>query len=289
MVGPQAQQRQVTLHSQCPAGVVVRADRTRLKQVLLNLLSNAVKYNRPGGQVRLGVVQAQPGRLRIEVEDNGVGIPASRLEELFQPFSRLGAENSGVEGTGIGLTITRRLVELMNGSVGVRSEEGVGSLFWIELPQGTPGLSSGGTEVPVAAAALAPPSGGPSQTVVYIEDNPANTRLVAQILGRLPQVQLLTAATPQAGIELIMARKPQLILLDINLPQMNGYQVLDVVRGGLGLHDVPVVAISANAMPRDIERGRAAGFADYLVKPLDVAAFLATVERLLKTGREGAA
>jgi len=261
-------------------GIAVRADRTRLRQVLLNLLSNAIKYNREGGSVKIEVQSGGTGRLRILVKDSGPGIPAARMAELFQPFSRLSAEHSAIEGTGIGLTITRRLVEMMGGTVNAESEVAVGSIFWIELPL---------EELPEALHGSATAdSATPSQrseaaqhTVLYIEDNPSNLRLVTQILGRRQHVHLLTAHTPELGIELALAHHPGLILLDINLPGMNGYQVLEVFKNDARLQAIPVVAITANAMPRDIERGLAAGFADYLTKPLEVARFYKVVDACL--------
>ena len=222
-------------------------------------------------------------RLRIRVTDSGPGIPAERLAELFQPFNRLDAEHSSIEGTGIGLTITRRIVETMGGTVDVESAVGVGSTFWIELPlESTPG------DVPcrgrLAAAERAEPvrrMDTTRHTVLYIEDNPANIKLVAQILGRRPHIHLLTAHTPELGIELALAHRPDLILLDINLLGMDGYQVLEVFKAEANLKAIPKVAITANAMPRDIERGKAAGFSEYLTKPLDVGQFHAALDRLL--------
>ncbi|MHB0917820.1 MAG: ATP-binding protein, partial [Thiobacillus sp.] len=281
LVGPLADQRDIQLSHKGLKGKAVRADRTRLKQALLNLLSNAIKYNRDGGSVRIEVQLEGADRLRIRVSDSGLGIPAGRLKELFQPFSRLDAENSDIEGTGIGLTITQRLVEMMGGAVGVESEAGAGSTFWIELPlesvadvaQDRPGLVDDGA-APIRLEAA-------QHVVLYIEDNPSNIKLIAQILGRRPHVHLLTAHTPELGIELAQSRRPELILLDINMPGMDGYQVLEVLKADARLQAIPVVAITANAMPRDIERGRAAGFADYLTKPIDVAGFFGMLDRCL--------
>jgi hypothetical protein len=260
----------------------VRADRTRLRQVLLNLLSNAIKYNREGGSVRLEVRPKGTDRLRIQVTDTGPGIAATRLTELFQPFNRLDAENSGIEGTGIGLTITRRIVEMMGGTVDVESEVGVGSTFWIELPLESapePGLE----RAAVGSATPARRMKAAQHTVLYIEDNPSNLRLVAQILGHRQHIHLLTAHTPELGIELALARRPELILLDINMPGMDGYQVLSVLKSKASLKNTPVVAITANAMPKDIERGMAAGFCEYLTKPLDVVTFHKVVDTYLAT------
>jgi PAS domain S-box-containing protein len=272
-------------------GAVVRADRTRLRQVLLNLLSNAIKYNREGGSVRLAAEAEGAERLRIRVTDSGPGIPSGRLAELFQPFNRLGAEATEIEGTGIGLTITRRIVEMMGGTVDVESEVGVGSTFWIELPLEFVRESDHDdlTQARAAADAATPAKSmdAAQHAVLYIEDNPANLKLVAQILGRRKHITLLTAHNSELGIELALARRPELILLDINMPGLDGYQVLAVFKAESRLKAIPVVAITANAMPRDIKRGKAAGFADYLTKPLDVAQFHAVIDQLLGSGQPG--
>jgi PAS domain S-box-containing protein len=282
LVGTLAAKRDIQLSHSGLKGVAVRADRMRLKQALLNLLSNAVKYNREGGSVRLEVRPQGAERLCIQVTDTGPGIPAERQAELFQPFNRLDAKHSNIEGTGIGLTITRRLVEMMGGIVDVESEVGVGSTFWIELPfESAPGSDHGHEWVTADSAVPAAHVETVQHTVLYIEDNPANIKLVAQILGRRQHIRLLTAHTPELGIELALARRPDLILLDINLLGMDGYQVLEVLKADANLKTIPVVAITANAMPRDIERGRAAGFSEYLTKPLDVGQFHAVVDRLL--------
>jgi PAS domain S-box-containing protein len=281
LVNPIAQGVGITINEAISDDYAVRADRTRLKQVLLNLLSNAIKYNRPQGDVEIRV-SAQNGNVRLAVSDTGYGIPAERQAELFQPFSRLGAEDTPIEGTGIGLTISRRLIEMMGGSIGVTSETGRGSTFWIELPE---------TSLALGAQNYHPDdrdnigrdgnTGEFQHTVLYIEDNPANLRLVAQILGKNPQLQLITAHNPELGLELAMAHKPNLILLDINLPGMDGYQVLSVLRSLESAKKTPVIAISANATQRDIERGIAAGFNEYITKPIDVVRFVQTVNRLL--------
>jgi hypothetical protein len=260
--------------------VSVRADRTRLKQTLLNLMSNAVKYNRDGGSIAVATAITASERARISVTDTGPGIPRERMAELFQPFSRLGAEGTAIEGTGIGLTITRRLTELMGGSIGVESMPGSGSTFWVEFPlagESVASQSSRGTAVPV----LADSEGTQTRVVLCIDDNPTNLKLVAQMIGRLDHVNLVTAHSAELGIELAFAHRPDLILLDINMPRLDGYQVLEIFKAETRLRETPVVAITANAMPRDIERGRAAGFADYLTKPLDINIFLATVGRYL--------
>ncbi len=301
LVATLADRRDIRIHCSGLQDSAVRADRIRLKQVLLNLLSNAIKYNRQGGSVQLDVqlADAQSGdlqsadvqRLRIAVSDTGPGIPAERLGELFQPFNRLGAENSEIEGTGIGLIITRRIVEMMGGRVDVASTLGVGSAFWIELPfESAPSYAHGGETEAAGAITPLPYREGVRHTVLYLEDNPANLKLMAQVFSRRPNIQLLTAHTPDLGIELARAHRPELILLDINLPGMNGYQVLEVLKADAGLRTTPVIAITANAMRRDIERGMAAGFTDYLAKPLDVVRLNALIDQTLgsRAPRQGA-
>lgn len=277
-----ASPRGISIQHNVAENLGVRADRTRLRQALLNLLSNAIKYNREGGQASLQAMPTGRNTLRISVIDTGPGIPPERLDELFEPFNRLGAETSGIEGTGIGLTITRRIVELMSGKIGAESKTGDGSTFWIELPQDTV-AEADRTKTSPHGNAMQTGSGAASERrVLYIEDNPANLKLVAQVLGHVPNVHLLTAHAPGLGMDLARAHKPALILLDINMPGMSGYQVLEALKGDADLKDIPVIAITANAMPRDLERGRAAGFFDYLTKPLDIERLLDAVDRGLE-------
>jgi len=287
LVAPLADARGIQLGHRGLKGVAVRADRTRLKQILLNLLSNAIKYNREAGSVRLDVRIEGDQRVRIRVTDTGPGIPAARLPEMFQPFQRLDAGRTDIEGTGIGLTITRRLAEMMGGAAGVDSEVGVGSTFWIELP--LEAAPAGAAPARAAAAndgVPSPQSASAQHTVLYIEDNPSNLKLMAQILGRRPHLQLQTAHTPELGLALARSRRPDLILLDINLPGMDGYQLLAMLRAEPDTRDIPVIAISANAMPSDVERGRAAGFLDYLTKPIDIPGFLGLLDQCLGADKE---
>jgi len=280
LVATLAAKRNIKISHRGLPGTTVRADSTRFTQALLNLLSNAIKYNREGGSVTLSVDPQGAERVRILVTDTGPGIPAERMQELFQPFSRLGAENGAIEGTGIGLTITRRIVEMMGGEVGAESEAGVGSTFWIELPLGVQPAAGHGADTTAITAVI--PEQQPDEAmrvVLYIEDNPSNIRLVEQLFVRYKNIRLLNALTPELGLELARAHCPELILLDINLPGMDGYQVLALLREDAALKDIPVIAVTANAMPADIERGRAAGFSDYLTKPLDIAHFFATIDK----------
>ncbi|MCG5516805.1 MULTISPECIES: ATP-binding protein [unclassified Ectothiorhodospira] len=289
LVSSLAEERSIQLSHEGGEGLSVQADRTRLKQALLNLLSNAIKYNRVDGRVSLDVQAIEHHRLRIRVADTGYGIPSERLSELFEPFNRLGAETSGIDGTGIGLTLTRRIIELMGGSVELESEVGVGSTFWIELPQGEARDSGSEPEASRLASVTIDSTVDAPVKVLCIEDNPANIKLMEQILSRVAHVHLITAHTPELGLELARSRRPALILLDINLPGMDGYSVLETLRAEGGLKDTPVIAITARAMPRDVERGRAAGFFDYLTKPLDVERFLDVMRRCLAgdTARTG--
>jgi len=277
-----ADKRSIRLAYRGREGAVVRADRTRFKQALLNLLSNAIKYNRQGGSVMLDVQARDKARLRIAVTDSGRGIPAERLPELFQPFNRLEAENSEIEGTGIGLTLTRRLVELMGGSVGVESTVAQGSTFWIELPGGARSdQATTHADARKDSSTSTERSAPGRQCVLYIEDNPANLKLVERLLRRRLHMHLLTAHTPELGIELAQAHRPDLILLDINLPGVDGYHVLRILKDDTNLKDIPIIAVTANAMPRDIAHGKAAGFADYLTKPLNLTRFCALVDKLI--------
>ncbi len=281
MVNALADKRSIRLSHRGLQGISVRADHMRLKQALLNLISNAIKYNRDGGSVHIEVQASEANdRLRIRITDTGLGIPSHRLDELFQPFNRLAAENSGVEGTGIGLTITRRVVEMMEGSVGVESKMGQGSTFWIELPlESTCDAVQEHTARANESTALR--DARKKQVVLYIEDNPANLKLVMQILKNHKHIHLLTADCAEAGTELALTHKPDLILLDINMPQMSGYEVMEIFKSDENLIDIPVIAVTANAMERDIQHALAAGFTDYLTKPIDIEPFLETIERRL--------
>lgn len=282
MIEPIAATRKVRVLFPDGEGAVVMADRTRLKQVLLNLLSNAVKYNREEGAVVVGCDHPTPERLRLSVQDTGHGLNPEQLANLFQPFNRLGQEAGAQEGTGIGLVVTKRLVELMGGEIGVTSSPGVGSVFWIELDSTTPlasALPERGPEVASAPSAM--PAEGEPHLVLYVEDNPANLRLVEEIFAFRPDLRLLSAHDGHLGLELARAHRPEAILMDLNLPGMSGFEVLRQLRADPETTWIPVIALTANAMPRDIERGMAAGFHRYLTKPIDIDKFTEAINSTL--------
>jgi len=269
MIEPQAQQRGIKLaFPQFDIPYFVLADRTRLKQVLINLLSNAIKYNLKQGTVGVKCTESTPERIRVSIRDTGAGLNPEQLAQLFQPFNRLGQEAGGEEGTGIGLVVAKRLVELMGGVIGVESTVGAGSVFWFEL-------------ISVAAPHLSMEGGGAAEvvqpqvlrearlhTLLYVEDNPANLKLVEQIIARHSDISLLTAVNGNSGIEIARVSQPDVVLMDINLPGINGFEALKILRSDPATAHIPVIAISANAMPRDIERGLKAGFFRYITKPI---------------------
>ena len=256
---------------------VVQADYTRTKQVLLNLLSNAIKYNRPQGSITLEVMPQAP-MLRVSVTDTGKGIPAERLEELFEPFNRLDEEHGVIEGTGIGLAITRELVERMGGAIGVDSQPERGSTFWFTLPMAEKNTAEPSSAV---SATLGDTASQSSYRLLYIEDNPTNQKLMEDIVDDYPHVQLQTVSSAELGLEIIRYSPPDLVLIDINLPGMSGYRALEIIRHDEQLKHLPVIALSANAMERDIARGLEAGFADYLTKPIDLDKLSATLSHYL--------
>lgn len=261
-----------------PAPWWVAADYTRTKQVLLNLLSNAIKYNRPQGSIGIAVDQ-RGNDVCVRVTDAGHGIAPERQHELFEPFNRLDAEHGTIEGTGIGLAITRELVERMQGQIGVTSAPGQGATFWFTLPI-TEADALSETPLPMTLASAAP---GQRHHLLYIEDNPTNQRLMEDIMEDFDQVRLQTVTSAELGLDLMRQSPPDLVLMDIHLPGMNGYQALDAIQKDTSLRHIPVVALSANAMERDRAHGLAAGFADYLTKPLDIDQLSATLSRYVST------
>uniref|UniRef100_E6QV58 histidine kinase n=1 Tax=mine drainage metagenome TaxID=410659 RepID=E6QV58_9ZZZZ len=315
MIEPQAQQRDIHINFlPFDTSWFANADRTRVKQVLINLLSNAIKYNREHGTVEVACTMSTPERIRISIKDSGMGLPSEKLAQLFQPFNRLGQETGTEEGTGIGLVVTKQLVELMGGKIGVKSTVGVGSEFWIDLiPDVMPKVAvENSLPTEFVRQARGNIQNIPAQcTLLYVEDNPANLMLVEQIIeDRLdhfgvseaaavnlmlveqliedyPQFTMLSARDGLLGIALARAHIPDVILMDINLPGINGFQALELLRDDPKTTHIPVIAISANAMPRDIEKGMEAGFFRYLTKPIKVSEFMGALNDALKLSEKG--
>jgi PAS domain S-box-containing protein len=292
MMEPQAQPRGIRMtfpRFDDDAPFFVKADRTRLKQIIINLLSNAIKYNKEQGTIIVGCTVSAPERIRISVADTGAGLPPEKLAQLFQPFNRLGQEAGAVAGTGIGLVVTKRLAELMEGAFGVESTVGVGSVFWCELNSAAaPQLAVQSGE---AEASVPPqlPAGASRRTLLYVEDNPANMKLVEKLIARYPDIQLVTAVNGTLGIELARAIQPKVILMDINLPGISGIEALKILREDPATAHIPVVALSANAMPRDIAKGLKAGFFRYLTKPIKVNELMDTLNVALEYAEKGKA
>lgn len=283
-VRPLAEEKGLTLTTSLPEANAcwVSADPHRLRQILLNLLSNAIKYNRKGGFVRLEVRAGEGGRWMAEVVDGGPGIAAEDQPRLFEAFQRLSADRLGIEGTGIGLAISRQLAELMGGSMSFASAPGEGSRFSVVLPGASP---------PEAAESRAEEAGasgsGPSRligTVLYVEDDLSNLGLVRQVLKRRPGISLLHAAQGNLGFELARAQRPDLVLLDLHLPDIHGLEVLERLRLDGATRGIPVVVVSATAMPGEVDDVLARGVSGYLTKPLDIRRFLETLDVLLEAG-----
>lgn len=283
MIEPQAQERGIGVsfvHFGTP--YVVTADRTRVKQVLINLLSNAIKYNTANGTVTVTCTQSESGAIRVSVRDTGDGLAPEQLSQLFQPFNRLGQLGGAEQGTGIGLVVCKRLIELMGGLIGVESTVGEGCVFWFELNRATepqyavPAAESGG------AARTQDHNAGQRYTLLYVEDNPANLMLVEDLIARRSDIRFLSARDAIRGIEIAHASLPDVILMDINLPGISGLEALKILAGDPATAHIPVVALSANAIPRDIEKGLEAGFFRYLTKPINVNRFMDTLDMVLK-------
>ncbi|WP_307729918.1 PAS domain S-box protein [Massilia sp. H6] len=276
MIEPQATKRGIAMRFPELGNIFyVHADRTRIKQVMINLLSNAIKYNGIGGSVIVECSDNDSDRVRISVEDSGAGLSADQLAQLFQPFNRLGQHDSIEEGTGIGLVVTKQLVELMGGRIGVDSVVGKGTVFWVEFAaSAAPTLALSNIDEDSLERRLASPELGEQSTLLYVEDNPANLALVEQLIARRGDLKLLTAIDAHLGIELARTYLPDVILMDINLPGMSGYGALKRLREDPLTAHIPVMALSANAVPRDIEKGLEAGFFRYLTKPIRVHEFM---------------
>jgi CheY-like chemotaxis protein/anti-sigma regulatory factor (Ser/Thr protein kinase) len=287
LMRPLAAERKITLTTSEPLETTtyVLADRQRLKQVLLNLLSNAVKYSAIEGKVTIAFTESARFS-RISIRDTGAGIPVDKLSRLFTPFDRLGAEQSPVEGTGLGLALCQRLVQAMHGTIGVSSTSGNGSTFWLELPQ---------AESPLQKLESVKTGHGadetlPAQThrLLYIEDNFANVTLVEQMLAERPTLELMTAMQGRVGLELARQHIPDLILLDLHLPDLPGWQVLAQLKADHVTRDIPVVVISADATSPQIKRLLSAGARTYLTKPIDIVEFFRVVDEILSPAEAAA-
>ena len=255
-------------------------DRTRLVQILINFGSNAIKYGKAGGHVTFAVALRDPATVRITVIDDGIGIPADKRDRVFEPFQRAGQEAGPIEGTGIGLTITKRLADMMSGRVGFTSDVGRGSEFWVEAPVHRR-LTA---ETSTAAATTTPSplaSGNATYKVIYVEDNPANIAFMRELIGELPSVELVTAPSAEIGLELIHAHLPDVVIMDINLPGMSGFDAMQILRSSPETRDIPVIGLSAGALLRDTTRAKQAGFYRYLTKPVKVAELTKVLEDLL--------
>ena len=287
MMEAQAQQRGIVMtFPQFKQPSFIWADQTRLKQIVINLLSNAIKYNQASGQVTVDYTVMSSECIRISFKDTGAGLSPEKIAQLFQPFNRLGQEAGIVAGTGIGLVVTKQLVELMDGVMGVDSTVGQGSVFWVEL-RSTPAPELKVIAPEEAAPQLAiKPIDAPRKILLYIEDNPANMRLVERLIDRRTDIKLLKAVDGLQGIALARASLPDVILMDINLPGISGIDALKVLQEDASTAHIPVVAISANAMSRDIEVGRQLGFFRYLTKPIVVEEFMSTLDLALRLKKQ---
>jgi signal transduction histidine kinase len=281
LVRPLAVQRKLTLALASDAPTFVMADHQRLKQVMLNLLSNAVKYNREGGSITVEYAPTADNCLRISVADTGIGIAPQMLSRLFTPFDRLGAECTAVEGTGLGLSVCRALVTAMNGRIYAESRPGVGTTFVLELPLAADPAGALNESTDLVAARKGG-DGSAQQVVLYIEDNLANLTLVESILERRPGIKLVSAMQGGMGIDMALTCRPDLALLDLNLPDISGRDVLRKLRENPATRHIPVVMISADATPGQVRRLLGEGAADYITKPLEISQFLDVIDRTLK-------
>jgi signal transduction histidine kinase/CheY-like chemotaxis protein len=283
MIEPQAQKRGIRVaFPRFDTLTFIKADRLRIKQVLINLLSNAIKYNNVDGKVIVDCAVDRDGRVRISVSDTGAGLTADNLNHLFQPFNRLGQEGLAEEGTGVGLVVCKRLTELMGGTIGVESTVGKGCIFWIDLDIAAAPYVDAIAGMPIMPARPNGRSDAQLHTLLYVEDNPANLMLVEQLIERRPDFRLLTARDGRSGVEIARSARPAMILMDINLPGISGIDALRILAEDPTTAHIPVIALSASVMPRDIERGLEAGFVRYLTKPIKLPEFMDALDAALK-------
>jgi signal transduction histidine kinase/ActR/RegA family two-component response regulator len=278
---------EIAIHAEAADLPMITADRTRFAQILMNFGSNAIKYNRPSGSMAFKVSSPRPEVIRVTVEDTGIGIPADKQDKLFQPFQRAGQEAGPIEGTGIGLVITRRLAQLMLGDVGFRSTAGKGSAFWVEMPvRALRRPSSAPPAPPVGAPGLAPAG---RRLVLYVEDNPANLTFMRDLVSTFENVDLITASTAELGLELAREQRPDAILMDINLPGLSGFDALGTLRAREETKSIPVIALTAAASERDKRRGMQSGFFRYLTKPIRVDELVAALETVFTASSKAGA
>lgn len=290
MITQQAESRKIQMNFPVFAShLYVNADRTRLKQVLINLLSNAIKYNRESGSITVKCEATTADRVRVSIGDTGTGLTSQQIAQLFQPFNRLGQESGTAEGTGIGLVVTKQLVEMMGGTVGVESTLGEGSVFWIDLVVSTaPAVQFGIVdEMDIAPEVYSEASAASLQrSLLYVEDNPANLELVTQLVARRSDLKLLSAINGNLGVQMARAYLPDVILMDINLPDMSGHDALRVLRSDPATAHIPILALSANANPHDISSALKAGFCRYLTKPIRIGDLMESLDVTLDGAAE---
>ena len=287
LIAPLAEKKSIQIYNETKgrSDVWVLGDPVRLKQVLLNLFSNAIKYTDDQGKVTLSLSEPQKGMMSLTVTDTGIGIPAEKMGSMFKPFNRLGAEYTEVEGTGMGLCITKRLIIMMNGTIAVESTLGKGSAFSIQIPEGN-NQDHLSPEKVSACQSEREKINATVHKVLYVEDNPANLRLVEQIFVARDDIELLSAPEAKLGIEIARHHRPKLILLDINLPEIDGFTALKYLKTFKETRSIPVIAISANASQADIDKALGAGFEAYVTKPIKVDIFIQTIDRILHTSSQ---
>jgi len=282
LASPLARKTAVSLRYQAKHEIVTNCDRIKLKQLLVNLISNAIKYNFKNGRVDISVELNDNNTYTIHVVDSGIGMTSEQLAKIFEPFMRLGV-SADIEGTGLGLSICKELVELMGGSIGVKSELGVGSHFWLNLPLLIDNHEQ--IEHPISSSSTDQlPETSRAYQVLYIDDNAINLELIQQMANTFSHVHLSTLQDPTQVINQALLQRPNIILLDINMPDMDGFEVLAALKADEQLKSIPVIALTANAMMDDVKRGLATGFSDYLSKPVNRAQLIQRMDKVLGLG-----